>query len=113
MRAIVAVGRVPHGMGVDIAQLIAPDRCLPYGDRSAQEPERPLDLESLAYRAAGCEGRLVAIEAVWDGDTVHDRFVRLPALTTDPAAGAPRPPSPGRRPSATSARTRRAPRATP
>ncbi|WP_406300526.1 hypothetical protein [Embleya sp. NBC_00888] len=42
------------------------------------------DLESLAYRAAGCAGRIVAIEAIWDGDTVHDYFVRLPAITADP-----------------------------
>ncbi|MEV6676511.1 hypothetical protein AB0N09_06510 [Streptomyces erythrochromogenes] len=27
----------------------------------------------------------MAIEAVWDGDTVHDWFVRLLAVTADPA----------------------------
>ncbi|MFJ8129935.1 hypothetical protein [Streptomyces hydrogenans] len=89
VRAIVAVGRVPHGIGVGTAQLIAHDRYLHHGDRIAREPESPLDLESLAYRAAGCEGRVVAIEAIWDGDTVHDWFVRLLALTTDPVAEAP------------------------
>ncbi|MFF5925234.1 hypothetical protein [Streptomyces hydrogenans] len=89
VRAVVAVGRVPHGIGVGTAQLIAHDRYLHHGDRIAREPESPLDLESLAYRAAGCEGRVVAIEAIWDGDTVHDWFVRLLALTTDPAAEVP------------------------
>ncbi|MFB7106320.1 hypothetical protein [Streptomyces hydrogenans] len=89
VRAVVAVGLVPHGIGVGTAQLIAHDRYLHHGDRIAREPESPLDLESLAYRAAGCEGRVVAIEAIWDGDTVHDWFVRLLALTTDPVAEAP------------------------
>jgi hypothetical protein len=85
VRVIVAVGLVPHGIGVGTAQLIAHDRYLHYGDRIAREPESPLDLESLAYRAAGCPGRVVAIEAIWDGDTVHDWFVRLLAITADPA----------------------------
>ncbi|MFG2998536.1 hypothetical protein [Streptomyces sp. NPDC048340] len=88
VRVIVAVGLVPHDIGVGTAQLIANDRCLHYGDRIAREPESPLDLESLAYRAAGCAGRVVAIEAIWDGDTVHDWFVRLLAITADPAGEA-------------------------
>ncbi|MEU0356438.1 hypothetical protein [Streptomyces cyaneofuscatus] len=41
-------------------------------------------MESLAARAAGCPGRVVAIEALWDGDTVHDWFVQLMAITDDP-----------------------------
>ncbi|MCM2388343.1 hypothetical protein [Streptomyces albipurpureus] len=85
MRVIVAIGLVPHGIGVGTAQLIANDRCLHYGDRIARKPESPLDLESLACRAGGCAGRIVAIEAVWDGDTVHDWFVQLLAITADPA----------------------------
>ncbi|MEW2708882.1 hypothetical protein AB0948_28380 [Streptomyces koyangensis] len=88
VRVIVAIGLVPHGIGVGTAQLIANDRYLHYGDRIAREPESPLDLESLAYRAAGCEGRIVAIEAIWDGDTVHDWFVGLLAITADPAGEA-------------------------
>ncbi|MEU8578846.1 hypothetical protein [Streptomyces asoensis] len=88
VRVILAVGRVPHGIDVGTAQLIADDRYLHYGDRIAREPESPLDLESLAYRAAGCGGRIVAIEAIWDGDTVHDWFVRLLAITADPAGEA-------------------------
>ncbi|MFG2722442.1 hypothetical protein ACGFW5_29740 [Streptomyces sp. NPDC048416] len=88
VRVIVAVGRAPHGIGVGTAQLIAHDRYLHHGDRIAREPESPLDLESLAFRAAGCGGRIMAIEAVWDGDTVHDWFVRLLAVTADPAGEA-------------------------
>ncbi|MFF7635063.1 hypothetical protein ACFZB9_18175 [Kitasatospora sp. NPDC008050] len=85
VRVITAIGLVPHGIGLDTAQLIVNDRYLHHGDRIARTPESPLDLESLAYRAAGCTGRVVAIEAVWDGDTVHDWFVVLLAVTADPA----------------------------
>ncbi|MFE4515131.1 hypothetical protein ACFRMQ_13195 [Kitasatospora sp. NPDC056783] len=85
VRVIVAIGLVPHGIGVGTAQMIVSDRYVHYGDRVAREPESPLDLESLACRAAGCAGRVVAIEAIWDGDTVRDWFVRLLAITVDPA----------------------------
>lgn len=85
VHVITEVGLVSHDIGVGTAQMIANDRYLHYGDRIARAPESPLDLESLAYRAAGCAGRVVAIEAVWDGDTVHDWFVRLLAVTADPA----------------------------
>ncbi|MEV7725212.1 hypothetical protein AB0P15_10820 [Streptomyces sp. NPDC087917] len=33
---------------------------------------------------AGAPGRVVGIEAVWDGDTTHDWFVILLAVTEDP-----------------------------
>ncbi|MFG3139136.1 hypothetical protein ACGFZA_23320 [Streptomyces sp. NPDC048211] len=89
VKIITDIGRVPHGIGVGTAQLIANDRCRHYGDRVAREPESPLDLESLVCRAAGCAGRIVAIEAIWDGDTVHDWFVRLLAITADPAEEVP------------------------
>lgn len=85
VRVITAIGLVPHGIGIGTAQLIAHDRYLHYGDLIARNPESPLDLESLACRAAGCGGRIVAIEAIWDGDTVHDWFVRLLAITSDPS----------------------------
>ncbi|MGW2822921.1 hypothetical protein ACWC24_18300 [Streptomyces sp. NPDC001443] len=87
VKTVTAVGRVPHGIGIGIAQLIVNDRYLHYGDRIARRPESPLDLESLACRAAGCGGRIVAIEAIWDGDTIHDWFVLL-AITADPAGEA-------------------------
>ncbi|MFF8309122.1 hypothetical protein [Streptomyces lydicus] len=85
VRVVVDVGRVSHRIGVGVAQLIVDDRYLHYGDRVARTPASPLDLESLTYRASGCAGRIVAIEAMWDGDTVHDWFVRLLAVTVDPA----------------------------
>ncbi|MFG2140989.1 hypothetical protein [Streptomyces sp. NPDC048650] len=31
----------------------------------------------------------MAIEAVWDGDTVHDWFVNVPAVTADPSGEQP------------------------
>lgn len=42
-------------------------------------------MESLAALASGILARVVAVEAVWDGDTVHDWFVNLLAVTEDPA----------------------------
>ncbi|WP_380282088.1 hypothetical protein [Kitasatospora purpeofusca] len=41
---------------------------------------------SPACRAAGCAGRIVAIEAVWDGDTVRDWFVRMATVYRSTAA---------------------------
>ncbi|SNT59119.1 hypothetical protein SAMN05216252_15319 [Actinacidiphila glaucinigra] len=84
VKAVVDVGLVTHGIGVGTAQLLVSDRYLHYGERIARTPESPLDPESLAYRAAGCPGRIVAIEAIWDGDTVHDWFVVLLAITAGP-----------------------------
>ncbi|MEU2394673.1 hypothetical protein [Streptomyces sp. NPDC007369] len=85
VRVVVDVGLAGHGIGVATAQLIVGDRYRHHGDRVARTPDSPLDPESLAYRAAGCPGRIVAIEAIWDGDTVHDWFVVLLAMTADPA----------------------------
>lgn len=85
VEVILAVGFVPQDIGAGTAQAIANDRYSHYGDRIARTPESPLDLESLACRAAGCSARIVAIEAIWDGDTVHDWFVRLLAITADSA----------------------------
>ncbi|MFF2619212.1 hypothetical protein [Kitasatospora sp. NPDC058046] len=84
LRTVVDVGRVPSGIGIRIAQDIVNDRYTHHDGRIARSPDSPLDLESLAFRAAGCPGRVVAIEAVWDGDTVHDWFTVLLAITEDP-----------------------------
>ncbi|MFI6152886.1 hypothetical protein ACIBCA_09355 [Kitasatospora sp. NPDC051170] len=84
LKLIRDVGRAPVDIGLGNAQLIAGDRYAHHGDRIARRPESPLDLESLARRAAGCVGRLLAIEAIWDGDTVHDWFVVLLAVTAEP-----------------------------
>lgn len=83
IRAAWEAGRV-HGLGLHEAQLVVHERYLHHGDRIARTPDDPLDLESLGARAAGAPGRVAAIEAVWDGDTVHDWFVELLAVTADP-----------------------------
>ncbi|MGW4383420.1 hypothetical protein [Kitasatospora sp. NPDC004531] len=77
---LVDVGFVRFGVGAGAAQLIVGDRHRHYGDRIARTPESPVDPESLSWRAAGVGERILAIEAVWDGDTVHDWFVRLLAI---------------------------------
>ncbi|WNZ10621.1 hypothetical protein [Streptomyces sp. 11x1] len=83
IRAVLAAGRV-HGLGLADAQHVVRDRYLHHGDRVARTPDSPLDLDSLTALATGLPSRLVAIEAVWDGDTVHDWFVILLAHTADP-----------------------------
>ncbi|MFE3635950.1 hypothetical protein [Streptomyces sp. NPDC059168] len=83
VRILWEIGR-DDGVGLNDAQDIVSHRYRHYQDRIARTPHSPLDLESLARRAAGCPGRVVAIEAIWDGDTVHDWFVRLLALTVAP-----------------------------
>lgn len=85
VRAVFEAGR-SRGLGLVDAQLVVHERYLLFADRIALTPESPLDLESLAARAAGAAGRVVVIEAVWDGDTVHDWFVDLLAVTADPAS---------------------------
>ncbi|MFD0358168.1 hypothetical protein ACFVHW_31205 [Streptomyces sp. NPDC127110] len=84
-RIVIDVGFVRDDIGAATAQLIVGDRYDHYGDRVARAPRSPLDLESLAYRAGGFNGHVVAIEAIWDGDTVNDWFVRLLAITAEPA----------------------------
>ncbi|MEV8363332.1 hypothetical protein [Streptomyces niveus] len=84
IRVVFEAGRA-RGMGLHDAQLVVHERYLRYGGRIARTPRSPLDLESLAARAAGLPGRVVAVEAVWDGDTVHDWFVDLLAVTAEPA----------------------------
>ncbi|MCX5586237.1 hypothetical protein ACFV0H_08555 [Streptomyces erythrochromogenes] len=74
-----------RGIGLHEAQLVVHERYVLLGDRIARTPECPLDLESLSALVSGLPGRVAAIEAVWDGDTVHDWFVKLLAITDDPA----------------------------
>ncbi|MFF4350193.1 hypothetical protein [Streptomyces sp. NPDC001530] len=89
IRIVFETGR-SRGLGLNDAQLVVHDRYLHHSDRIARTPDSPLDLESLAARAAGrASGRVVAIEAVWNGDTVHDWFVDLLAVTADPVGGHP------------------------
>ncbi|MFF8380140.1 hypothetical protein ACF07V_28865 [Streptomyces sp. NPDC015661] len=74
-----------RGLGLHEAEQVVHDRYLHHGDRIARTPLSPLDLESLVARAAGCPGPVAAVEAIWDGDTVHDWFVLLLAITAEPA----------------------------
>ncbi|MEU9859688.1 hypothetical protein AB0D99_02365 [Streptomyces sp. NPDC047971] len=87
MRAVRLVWEAGRAQGVDLyaAQQIVHRRYERLGDRVARTPDSPLDLDSLAALARGVRARVVAIEAVWDGDTVHDWFVTLLAVTDDPA----------------------------
>ncbi|MET9606397.1 hypothetical protein ABZZ17_15165 [Streptomyces sp. NPDC006512] len=85
IRLLVEVGFHQDGVGVGDAQCIVSDRYAHHGVRVVRSPDSPLDLESLACRARGTAGRVVAVEAVWDGDTVHDWFVVLRAITEEPA----------------------------
>ncbi|MFE8013587.1 hypothetical protein ACFU3O_12700 [Streptomyces antibioticus] len=86
MRAVRLAWTAGRSVGLDLtdAQRVVHARYVRLGDRIARTPDDPLDLDSLAALAAGAPGRVVAVEAVWDGDTVHDWFVNLRAVTTGP-----------------------------
>ncbi|MEV8533554.1 hypothetical protein [Streptomyces sp. NPDC051211] len=71
------------GLGLREAQEFVYARYEALGDRG--NPDDPLDVDSLAARAAALPSRVVRIEAVWDGDTVHDWFVLLIAVLDEPA----------------------------
>ncbi len=74
-----------RGIGLHEAEMVVHERYVFHGDRIARTPESPLDLESLTVLTSGLPGRVAAIEAVWDGDTVHGWFVNLLAITDDAA----------------------------
>ncbi|MCH0538665.1 hypothetical protein I3F58_03635 [Streptomyces sp. MUM 203J] len=83
VRTVWEAGRA-QGLGLHEAQLVVHRRYARHGDRIARTPDDPLDVESLAARASSAPGPVAAVEAVWDGDTVHDWFVLLLAVTADP-----------------------------
>ncbi|MGW1323390.1 hypothetical protein ACWD64_12740 [Streptomyces antibioticus] len=83
VRLVWTAGRAA-GLGLTDAQRVVHEQYVRLGDRIARTPDDPLDLDSLTALAAGAPGRVVAVEAVWDGDTVHDWFVNLLAVTTAP-----------------------------
>jgi hypothetical protein len=56
IRTVWEIGR-NDGIGLNDAQDIVSDRCR-HRDRIARTPDSPLDLESLARRAAGCQRRV-------------------------------------------------------
>lgn len=75
----------PLGLGLHDAERVVQARYEALGDRVRRRPPDPLDVPSLAARAAALPGRVAAVEALWDGDTVHGWFVVLVAVLDDPA----------------------------
>ncbi|MFJ9889994.1 hypothetical protein ACIQRW_29645 [Streptomyces sp. NPDC091287] len=74
----------PLGVGLHEAELVVHARYEALGDRVRYTPPDPLDLPSLAARVAALPGHVAAVEAVWDGDTVHGWFVDLVAVLDAP-----------------------------
>lgn len=75
----------PLGVSLHDAEKVVHARYEALGDRVRRTPPDPLDVASLAARAAGHPGRVAAVEAVWDGDTVHGWFVCLVVVLDDPS----------------------------
>ncbi|MGA4986635.1 hypothetical protein [Streptomyces sp. GESEQ-13] len=75
----------PLGVGLHVAELLVQARYETLAGRVRRRQPDPLDLPSLAARAASFAGRVVAVEALWDGDTVIDWFVVLVAVLDVPA----------------------------
>ncbi|MEU5099925.1 hypothetical protein [Streptomyces sp. NPDC020996] len=71
-------------MGLREAEQVVHSRYEVLGDRVQRTPPDPFDVPSLAARAAALPGRVAAVEALWDGDTVHDWFVLLLAVSNSP-----------------------------
>ncbi|MEV6165859.1 hypothetical protein AB0L71_28875 [Streptomyces sp. NPDC052052] len=86
MTAVTAVWEAlrPLGLGLYEAEQVVHARYQALGDRVQRASPDPLDVPSLTTRAAALPGRLVAVEALWDGDTVHNWFVLLVAVLDDP-----------------------------
>jgi hypothetical protein len=74
----------PLGLGLHEAERVVHLRYEMLGDQVQRTPPDPLDIPSLAARAAALPGRVAAVEALWDGDTVHDWFVLLVAVLDSP-----------------------------
>ncbi|WP_432199111.1 hypothetical protein [Streptomyces sp. bgisy027] len=75
----------PLGLSLNEAEQVVHARYEALGEHVQRRPPDPLDVPSLASRAAVLPGRVAAVEALWDGDTVHDWFVLLVAVLDDPA----------------------------
>jgi hypothetical protein len=75
----------PLGLGLREAEQVVHARYETLGDHVRHRPPDALDTPSLAARAAALPGQVVAVEALWDGDTVHDWFVVLVAVLDAPA----------------------------
>ncbi|MDX3749656.1 hypothetical protein [Streptomyces sp. AK08-02] len=87
MMAIKAVWEAlrPLELGLAEAEQVVHARYEALGDLVQHRPPDPLDLPSLKTRASAFPGRVAAVEALWDGDTVHDWFVLLVAVLDAPA----------------------------
>ncbi|MFJ6086548.1 hypothetical protein ACIQI8_34705 [Streptomyces sp. NPDC092369] len=78
----------PLELGLIEAERIVHGRYEVLGDRVRRARPDPLDVSSLAARAAAHPGQVAAVEALWDGDTVHDWFVVLVAVLNSPVGEA-------------------------
>ncbi|MEV4438381.1 hypothetical protein AB0K09_05065 [Streptomyces sp. NPDC049577] len=87
MTAVKAVWEAlrPLELGLNEAAQVVHARYRALGDRVQSGRPDPLDIPSLAARAAALPGRVAAVEAFWDGDTVHDWFVLLVAVLSHPS----------------------------
>jgi hypothetical protein len=87
MMAVKAVWEALHplGLGLREAEQVVHARYEALRDRVQHRLPDSLDIPALASRAAALAGQVAAIEALWDGDTVHDWFVVLVAVLDDPA----------------------------
>ncbi|QIY54149.1 hypothetical protein HEP86_06105 [Streptomyces sp. RPA4-5] len=74
----------PLGVGLHEAERVVYARYQALGDRVQLTPPDPHDLASLETRAAALPGPVAAVEALWDGDTVHNWFVLLVAVLDAP-----------------------------
>lgn len=74
----------PLEVGLHEAERVVHARYEVLGDRVQRTPPDPLDLSSLTARAAAFPGHVAAVEALWDGDTVHGWFVLLVAVLDTP-----------------------------
>ncbi|MGW0915267.1 hypothetical protein ACWD1Z_26470 [Streptomyces sp. NPDC002784] len=74
----------PLGLGLREAEQVVHARYEFHGDRVRYPEPGPLDVPALAARAAALPGHVAAVEALWDGDTVHGWFVTLVAALEHP-----------------------------
>ncbi|MFC8509518.1 hypothetical protein ACFU3J_06515 [Streptomyces sp. NPDC057411] len=75
MMAVKAVWEAlrPLGLGLRVAEEVVHLRYTVLAERvRGSSSAEPADVPTLAARAAGLPGRVLAVEALWDGDTVHD-----------------------------------------
>jgi hypothetical protein len=74
----------PQGLPPHEAEKVIHTRYEALAAHIRRTPPDPLDLPSVTARATAPPGRAAAIEAVWDGDTVHGWFVVLLAILEGP-----------------------------